>query len=55
VFALSCVFLVQTQPRQTQERAGGMAQVIEYLPSKCEALSLNPVPPKKNLFLEDSL
>jgi hypothetical protein len=44
---------VQSQPRQivwetlsrkysTQKRAGRVAQVVKYLPSKCEALVLNP-------------
>jgi hypothetical protein len=28
-------------------RAGGIAQVIECLPSKYEALSSNPAPPQK--------
>jgi hypothetical protein len=27
--------------------AGRVAQVVEYLPIKCKALSLNPVPPPK--------
>jgi hypothetical protein len=27
--------------------AGGLAQVVEHLPGKHEALSLNPVTPKK--------
>jgi hypothetical protein len=32
--------------------AGGMAQVLEHLPSKSEALSSNPSPiEKKNVFL----
>jgi hypothetical protein len=29
-----------------------MAQVVEHLPSKHEALSLNPVPPPKIFFSE---
>jgi hypothetical protein len=29
--------------------------VVEYLPSKCEALSSNPVPPKKNYFGKEVL
>jgi hypothetical protein len=29
------------------KRVGGVTQAVEYLPSKCEALSSNPVPPKK--------
>jgi hypothetical protein len=28
-------------------RAGGMTQVVEHLPSKCEALNSTPVQPKK--------
>jgi hypothetical protein len=32
---------------KTTGRAGEVAHVVEYLPSKCEALSLNPVLPKK--------
>jgi hypothetical protein len=46
-------FMVQGQPREilcvtlsqkypTQKRAGGVAQVVEYLTSKCEVLSLSP-------------
>jgi hypothetical protein len=31
----------------THKRAGGVAQVIECLPSKCEALSSNPSTEKK--------
>jgi hypothetical protein len=31
----------------TQKRAGGVAQVVECLPRKCEVLSLNPSTPKK--------
>jgi hypothetical protein len=30
-----------------RERAGGVAQVVEHLPRKCEALSSNPSPAKK--------
>jgi hypothetical protein len=44
---------VQSQPRQivhktlplkytTRNRAGGVAEVVEHLPSKCEALNSNP-------------
>jgi hypothetical protein len=34
----------KTLPRKypTQNRAGGVAQVVEYLPSKHETVSLNP-------------
>jgi hypothetical protein len=32
----------------TQKRAGRVAQVVEHLPSNCEAPSSNPVPPPKN-------
>jgi hypothetical protein len=50
--------VVQSQPRQivletlsrkypSQKRAGGMAQVVACLPSKGEALSLNPSAAKK--------
>jgi hypothetical protein len=28
-------------------KAGGMAQVVECLPNKCEALSSSPTPAKK--------
>jgi hypothetical protein len=31
----------------TQTRAGGVVQVVEYLPSKCEALNSNPSTAKK--------
>jgi hypothetical protein len=33
----------------SEKRVGGMAQVLELLPSKCEILSSNPstTPPKK--------
>jgi hypothetical protein len=27
---------------------GGVDQVVEHLPTRCEALSSSPVPPKKN-------
>jgi hypothetical protein len=30
-----------------QKRAGGEAQVVEFLPSKCEALSSNPTTANK--------
>jgi hypothetical protein len=30
----------------TQKRAGGVVQVVEHLPSKCEALSSNPITAK---------
>jgi hypothetical protein len=33
---------------QFKKTAGGMAQVVECLPSKCEALSLNPSMARKN-------
>jgi hypothetical protein len=33
--------------RSKCERARGMSQVVECLPSKCEDLSSNPTPPKK--------
>jgi hypothetical protein len=32
----------------TQKRAGGVAQAVECLPSKCEALNSNPSTAKKN-------
>jgi ribosomal protein L23 len=31
-----------TIKKETKNRAGGVAQVVEYLPSKCKALSSNP-------------
>jgi hypothetical protein len=31
-----------SQNYPTRERAGGVAQAIKYLPSKCEALCSNP-------------
>jgi hypothetical protein len=31
----------------TQKRAGGVAQMVEHLPSNLEALSSNSIPPKK--------
>jgi hypothetical protein len=50
--------MVRSQPRQivletisqkypTQNRAGGVTQVVEHLPHKCEALSSNPSTAKK--------
>jgi hypothetical protein len=30
--------------------AGSMAQVVEHLPTKCEALSLNPITAKKSEY-----
>jgi hypothetical protein len=50
---------VQSQPRQkvrpylknaqhTKKRASGVAQVVNHLPSKCEAQSSNPVISKTN-------
>jgi hypothetical protein len=33
--------------KKSQKRAGGVAQVVELLPSKCEALSSNPNTAKK--------
>jgi hypothetical protein len=35
------------QKYPTQNRAGRVAQVVEYLPSKCKALSSNPSITKK--------
>jgi hypothetical protein len=35
------------QKHPTQKRAGGMAQAVECLPSKYEALNLNPSSAKK--------
>jgi dihydroxyacid dehydratase/phosphogluconate dehydratase len=32
---------------EDRSRAGGIAQVIKHLPSKCETLSSNPIVPKK--------
>jgi hypothetical protein len=32
-----------SQKYPTKKRAGGMAQVVEHLPSKCEALSSTPI------------
>jgi hypothetical protein len=34
----------------TKKGSGGMTEVVEYLPSKCEALSLNPSNTKKKFF-----
>jgi hypothetical protein len=31
-----------------RDRAGGVAQVVEYLPIKCETLSSNSCAPKQN-------
>jgi hypothetical protein len=36
----------------TKNRAGRVAQMIECLPSKCEALNSNPLPQKKRTYLE---
>jgi hypothetical protein len=36
--------------RCSHKRAGGEAQVVECLPSKCEALSSNPTPVKKKFL-----
>jgi hypothetical protein len=41
-----CETLSQKYP--TQKRAGGIAQVIEYLISKCKALSSNSSAAKRN-------
>jgi hypothetical protein len=38
----SLVLKTLSQKHPTPKRAGRMAQVVEYLPSKCEALSSNP-------------
>jgi hypothetical protein len=57
---------VQSQPGQivgetlsqkylTQKRAGGVAQVVEYPPSKCEALSSNSSTAKKKKKDNDHL
>jgi hypothetical protein len=55
---------VESQPQQKcktlaekvlkQQRAGGMAQMVEHLPDKCEALSSNLVPTKNILFKNTS-
>jgi hypothetical protein len=37
-------YILQLKP---YNRAGGVAQVFEYLPSRCEALSSNPNTAKK--------
>jgi hypothetical protein len=37
----------QTLSQKIQKRAGGVAQVVECLPCKLEALNSNPVLPKK--------
>jgi hypothetical protein len=34
-----------------ESRAGGMAWVVECLPSKCEAMSLNPIPQKTKVYI----
>jgi hypothetical protein len=34
-------------PNTYTQRAGGVAQVVQHLPSKCEALSIQ-TPPKNN-------
>jgi hypothetical protein len=36
-----------SQKYPTQNRAGGVAQVVQHLPSKYEALNLNPSTAKK--------
>jgi hypothetical protein len=36
-----------SQKYPTQKRAGGVAQVVDLLPSKCKALSSNPSMDKK--------
>jgi hypothetical protein len=41
------VLKILSQKYPTQKRTGRVAQVVEHLPSKCEVLSSNPVPPKK--------
>jgi hypothetical protein len=37
-----------SQKYSTYKRAGKVAQVVESLPSKCEALVQTPIPPKRN-------
>jgi hypothetical protein len=38
--------------KNTQHKKGRMAQVIEHLPSKCEALNSNPSPsPPKKIYI----
>jgi hypothetical protein len=32
---------------KNKKRASNVAEVVEYLPSNCKALSSNPVPPEK--------
>jgi hypothetical protein len=41
------VWKTLSQQYSTRKSAGGVAQVVEHLPSKCEALSSNPILPKK--------
>jgi hypothetical protein len=57
--------VIRSQPRQLvlktltrkypkQKRAGGVTQVVELLPSNCEALSITPIQPKqtnKNVYV----
>jgi hypothetical protein len=45
-----------TIPKITRAKmARGMAEAVEYLPCKCEVLSSNSSPAKKNLKLKDYL
>jgi hypothetical protein len=41
------VLKILSQKYSTQKSAGGVAQVVKSLPSKCEALSANPSTTKK--------
>jgi hypothetical protein len=39
------VFEILSQKYKIQKWADRVAQVVEHLPSKCEALNSNPIPP----------
>jgi hypothetical protein len=43
--------LSQKYPTQKWAGTGGVAQVVQHLPSQHEALSSNPIPPKRKKWL----
>jgi hypothetical protein len=45
------VRLSQKYPTQTMKKASGVAQEVEWLPSKCEILSSNPSTVQKEKFI----
>jgi hypothetical protein len=41
--------------KKFSEQAGGMAQVVKHLPSKCDALNSNPSTVKEKFFQNNSV